>query len=575
MQKPIEGLVAVAQRQQKAHLVIKNAEVYNVFTKTFRLAEVAIYGGYIAAIGAGYHGEEEVDAQGALLLPGFVDGHVHIESGMAMPQEYARTLVALGTTTIIADPHEIANVAGIAGIEYMLEATENAPINAYFMLPSCVPASPLEMGGHTLEAADLAHLLAHPRVLGLAEMMNYPGVLAGDAGVMAKLRMAEGLPIDGHAPALKGDALQAYAAAGIRSDHECLLPEEAQARLENGMAVMLREGSATRNLLSLLAVVNDATVPYCFFATDDRHPEDLEQRGHINHMVRLAQEDGRVSLPNILNMACFNAARHFGLRDIGAIAPGYRADLALFPKNSNWRPSHVWKGGTLAAHNGKALGTCRAVDESAVRGTMHLPPLGPQHLRVPATSNKARVIGTITEQVVTQKLVMELPQQAGCFMPDPASDVAKIAVFERHRGSGNVGVAFIRGLGLQQGAVASTIAHDSHNLVVVGMDDASMLLAAEELQRIGGGLAIACEGRVVASLPLPLAGLLSDMPMPELTQSLKAMHRAVRELGLAKGNDPFMTLAFMSLPVIPHLKITERGLVDVDAFTVVPVSVDS
>ncbi|SHN68470.1 adenine deaminase [Desulfovibrio litoralis] len=571
--KPIERLVNVANKKDKAELVIKNAKIFNGFSKTFKIADVAIDSGYIAGVGE-YSGQNELDAKGALLTPGFIDGHVHIESGMASPLEFAKTLVANGTTTIIADPHEIANVAGIKGLEYLLKATDDLPISVYMMLPSCVPATPLEMGGASLNAEDLKPFLKHPRVLGLGEMMNYPGVLNNDPEVMAKLHMAENHIIDGHAPELMGTALNAYATAGIRSDHECTKPEEALARIENGIAVMLREGSAAKNLLSLLDVVNDNTAPFCFFATDDRHPEDLIEQGHINYLVKLASEDGRVSLENILNLASLNAARHFGLRELGAIAPGFKADLALFSDTKNWKPSHVWKAGKLVVENGEVLGAYQKVDESAIRNSVRLQPLTDDCLKVKATASKVRVIGLIPNQLLTEHLIMQLPSINGEFKALPEQDIIKIAVFERHRNSGNIGVGFIKGLGLKSGAIASTIAHDSHNLVVAGVTDADMLLAVAEIQRIGGGLAIVENGKVLASLALELGGLLSDQPMTEIKKQLALMQQTVRKLGLTEGHDPFMTLAFMSLPVIPYLKITENGLVDITTFSVVPTVVE-
>ncbi|MDR1921419.1 MAG: adenine deaminase [Candidatus Adiutrix sp.] len=569
--KNLERLIDVAQKREAAELVIKNAKFFNVFTGRFVDGDVAVDGGYIAGTGR-YEGLNEFDAAGAYLTPGFFDGHVHIESGMASPGEFARILAACGTTTIIADPHEIANVAGAAGIEYILEATEAAPVNVYVMLPSCVPATPLERGGAKLDAADLARFMDHPRVLGLGEMMNFPGVLSKDPEVMAKLRLAGGRRIDGHAPGLSGPALAAYAAAGVRNDHECSSAAEASERLALGLAVMLREGSAARNLLHLLPAVTPDTAPFCFMATDDRHPEDLLGQGSINHLVRLAVKDGRLNLSAILKLATLNGPRHFGLTELGAVAPGYRADLALFPDLENFRPARVWKDGRLAAENGRCLYEAGAVDEGKIRAGLKLGPISLDSFKIPARGPHVRVMGLIPGELTTEHLILSPAAVDGCYVAEPEADLVKAAVFERYKGDGRHGLGFLKGLGLKKGALASTVAHDSHNLVVAGANDADMLAAAEEIRRIGGGLAVVENKQVLGSLPLPLGGLMSDRPMEEIRAKLARMQEAARGLGLREGHDPFMTLAFMSLPVIPKLKLTEAGLVDVEKFAVVPLT---
>lgn len=568
-EKNIERLIDVAMGRKEAELVIKNARAFNAFSGEFVSGDVAVDHGYIAAVGK-YEGEREHDAKGAWLTPGLFDAHVHIESAMASPQEFARTLVSRGATTIVADPHEIANVAGADGLRYILEATEGAPVNVYVMLPSCVPATPLERGGAVLTAADLAPFLNHPRVLGLGEMMNFPGVIFKDPEVMAKLKMAAGRQVDGHAPGLAGPQLAAYAAAGIGNDHECTTVQEARDRLAVGMAVLLREGSAARNLLNLLPALNDRNSQFCMFATDDRHPEDLLREGHINYLLRLAVGAGGLDTVTALRLATFNGPRHFGLKDLGAIAPGYRADLALFPDLKDFNPTHVWKDGQLAAENGRCLLSPMAVDESGLRGKIAVGEVTLESLKVAASAPNLRVIGLVPGEIVTEHLVMQPTAVNGEYVSAPHAGLIKLAVVERHRGSGRIGLGFLRGLGLKRGAIASTVAHDSHNLVVAGASDADMLLAINEIKRIGGGLVIAEAGRVIDSLPLPLGGLLSDQPMEKIAEKLSTMQKAVRTLGLANGHDPFMTLAFMSLPVIPKLKLTEAGLVDVDAFAVVP-----
>ncbi len=568
--RDLELLIDVALGRRPADLVIKNAKIFNSFTGKFDSGDVALAGGRVAAVGE-YQGLEEFDAQGRYLTPGLFDGHVHIESGMASPQEFTRALAALGTTSIVADPHEIANVAGLDGLNYLLEATEDAPVNVFVMLPSCVPATPLEWGGAKLTADDLAPFLGRPRVLGLAEMMNFPGVLAKDPEVLAKLRLPHGGQVDGHAPGLAGPELSAYASVGIRNDHECSTVQEAEDRLSRGLAVMLRQGSAARNLLNLLPAVNAFTAPFCFLATDDRHTEDLLNQGSINYLLRLAVGEGKLDPIQALRLATLHGPVHYGLKDLGAIAPGFRADLVLFPDLENFRPSRVWKDGRLAAENGRCLWPApRPVDEEKVRTGLKLGPVTPETFRVPAAGSHLRVIGLNPGELVTDNLVLTPAPVGGCFVADPAADLAKMAVFERHRGSGHVALGFLKGLGLKRGAVATTIAHDSHNLVAAGMDDADMVLVVEEIRRLGGGLAVVADGRVLGSLALPLGGILSDRPLAEIGARLAELQGAVRGLGLAEGFDPFMTLAFMALPVIPSLKLTEAGLVDVNRFEVVP-----
>ncbi|WP_371372449.1 adenine deaminase [Sporomusa aerivorans] len=568
--KRLHELVDTALGNTDADLVLKNGQVFNVFTGTFVKGDVAIVNGCIAGVGV-YNGRKEIDMAGKYLTPGFIDGHVHIESGMVNPAQFACAVVPNGTTTVIADPHEIANVAGLEGIRYMLKATEQLPLNVYIMLPSCVPATPLETSGATLTAEELAEFIQHPRVLGLGEMMDYPGVLGKSDTVFAKIGLARGKVIDGHAPGLTGKALTGYIAAGICSDHECVTPEEATERLAQGMHVMLREGSAARNLLQLLPAVNQYTVSRCLLATDDRHPADLLEQGHINHMVKVAARAG-THLAWVLQMATINAAKYFGLTELGAIAPGYRADLLVFDNLTEWLPAMVFKDGQLAAENGKSLFKNFFVEDKAVRNTLSLGDIGGEKLRIPARSARARVIGLVPRQLVTAMLELAVPVRQGEFVPDPSQDILKLAVWERHKGSGNVGVGLLQGLGLKQGAIASTIAHDSHNLVAVGTNDAAILRAVKAIEHIQGGLAIVGEKEVLGILPLPLAGLMTDQDIGTVQRELVRLHKIARSLGVKEEYDPFMTLAFLSLPVIPALKLTDKGLVDVSAFQHVPVS---
>lgn len=569
--KPVANLITVAQGQVKADLVLKNAQVFNVFTGEFVPGDVALVQGYIAGVGK-YSGRQEIELDGSFVTPGFIDSHVHMESSMVRPAEFSRILAASGTTTIVADPHEIANVMGAAGIRYMLESTEGLPVTVYFMLPSCVPSTRLETAGAVLEAEDLAEFISHPRVLGLGELMNYAGVLTRDEKVLAKVTLAEGKLIDGHAPGLTETELAAYAAAGARSDHECATPSEALARLRQGIYVMLREGTAAKNLLDLLPVVDRYTARWCLLATDDRHPADLIGLGHINHMVRLAVGSG-TDVATVLQMATINAAGYLGIRDLGAIAPGYRADLLVFENLTGWQPSQVYKEGRLVAEKGRSLFMPPVLDkDDMVRRTMRLGEVNGAVLKIPASSPKARVIGLTPHQLVTAMLEMPVPVVDGGFVADPAQDIVKIAVFERHRGSGKVGVGLVKGFGLAEGALASTVAHDSHNLIVVGTSDTDMLLAAREVERMQGGLAIVRHGTVLGALALPLGGLMSEQDIYAVQSELAELHRLARDLGIPDGQDPFMNLAFLSLPVIPDLKITDQGLVDVRKFAIVPVS---
>jgi adenine deaminase len=569
--KPISQLIAVAQGQVPADLVLKNAQVFNVFTGKFGRGDVAVIGGYIAGIGQ-YNGHIEMDMAGKFLTPGFIDGHVHIESSMVCPSEFARVVVPAGTTALIADPHEIANVVGEKGIQYILDAAEELPLHLFIMLPSCVPATILETSGAILTSQELSKFISHPRVLGLGELMNYPGVLLQDQDVLAKIKLAEGKLIDGHAPELTGNKLTAYIAAGIRSEHECVTPDEAMERLEQGMYIMLREGSAAKNLLTLLPMINCYTSRRCMFATDDRHPGDLVTLGHINHMVKMSIDVG-IDVGTVLQMATINPATYFSLKDIGAIAPGYYADLLVFDDLESWRPSLVFKQGELVAQKGKIIGESLKADDSKIRDTIHLGDISPNVLKIKAKSSLARVIGLVPYQLITTALEIDMVETDGEFVQDVANDILKLAVFERHYATGNVGVGLVKGFGMRTGAIASTVAHDSHNVVVIGASDHDMIIAVREIERIQGGIAIVNEGHVLGTLSLPLAGLMAEQDIYTIHNQLTILHTIACELGVNPCYDPFMTLAFMSLPVIPALKLTDKGLVDVNKFVILEVAV--
>ena len=564
-------LIRVAQGLEPADLVLKNAEVFHVYTGEFILCDIAIADGYIAGTGS-YFGIEEIDMQGRYITPGFIDAHVHIESSMLTPYQFAKAALPCGVTTIVTDPHEIANVCGAKRIQYMLDATEQLPLNVYFMLPSCVPATDFEDSGAVLLAEDLEPFMEHPRVLGLAEVMNAPGVLQQDENVMAKLEMAGKGRIDGQAPGLTSSQLMGYAAAGITTDHECITKEQALDRLRAGIKVMLREGSAAKNMRGLLPTVNPDTAPYFMFCADDKIPAELLDSGYINYMVKAAIEEG-VSVANALQIATINAARHYGIKDAGAILPGRRADLLVFDNLDEWKPRQVYKDGRLAVDNGRLLQEGRNCDSSSLEHTVNLAPVTVESFRLPLKTEMANVIGLVPYQIVTNKAVLSVKRVDGCAVSDVENDILKLAVLERHHATGNIGLGLVKGFGLKRGALASTVGHDSHNLIVIGTNDEDMLAAVQELQRIGGGICIAEDGQIRGVLPLPVGGLMTNEPALMVAKQQAEMIALAREMGVPEFYSPFLTLAFLSLPVIPSLKLTDRGLVDVDSFKFIPLEV--
>jgi adenine deaminase len=551
--------LAVARGDEIADVVIEGGKVFSVFTREWLDTEIAICDGYVAGLGS-YAGKEVVHARGRYVVPGLIDAHMHLETVKLLVDEFARLVLPMGTTTVVADPHEIANVLGTDGIHWLADVADEVPLDIFFMASSCVPASKFESPRRALTLGDLQGLLRRRRVIGLAEMMNYPGVVSGDPHELDKLGL-ESSHVDGHAPGLLGPGLQAYVAAGIRSDHECYSAEEGRQRLRAGMWVLIREATAARNLEALAPLVAEFGPHRLALCTDDREPEHIAEVGHMNHVVRSAVELG-ISPEDALMMATLNPALWHGLREFGALAPGYVADLLLLPDLESFEPDVVLKRGAPVEEYPSP-----AVPEW-VRNTVRVAPTASNDFAIPWEGGAARVIGLIEGQIVTDDLREEPKVEDGFAVADPERDVLKIAVVERHLGTGRIGLGFVKGFGLKRGAIATSLAHDAHNIVVVGVDDGDMARAVGRLSETGGGLVVIADRGVQAELPLPVAGILSDAPFEEVVELSDACLAAVRGLG-CDFPAPFQTLSFLALSVIPKLKITDRGLIDVDAFEVV------
>ena len=564
----LEATISVARGEEPADLLLKNARMVNVLSGEIHPADIAVYGGKVVGFGA-YQASQEIDLGGRYVCPGLMDAHVHLESSMVQPAEFARAVVPLGTTSVICDPHEIANVLGMEGVQYILDASEGLPLHVYVMVPSCVPATHMETAGAELTADDVVKLMKHERVLGLAEMMNFPGVLYRVPQVLAKLKAAGDRPVDGHAPGLSGLDLNAYIAAGVGSDHECTDPEEAREKLRRGMHILIREGTTARNLHALLPLVTPANSRLCHFCTDDRHPDTLldTEQGHIDDVVRKALGWGLDPMTAI-QMASINTAEYFRLRGVGAVAPGYRADLLVLSDLEAVKVDQVYTAGRLVAEQGSLLASSASFPQVPLRPSVHVD-LRALDFTIKAGEGPARVIGAIPEQVVTNELRLEPTSVEGEVVADPARDILKIAVVERHRQTGNVGLGLVQGVGLKRGAIASSVAHDSHNLVIIGANDDDMRAAAAAVAEMGGGQVVLADGEVQAACPLPIAGLMSDQPLEAVAGQVEALTQAAHALGCTLP-DPLMTMSFLALAVIPSLKLTDLGLVDVNRFDLVP-----
>ena len=568
----LEKIIKVARGLEKADLVVKNANIINVLSEEIHKADIAISDGIIAGIGNNYEGKKEINVNGAYVSPAFIDGHVHLESSMLLPHEFAKAVVPCGTTTVITDPHEISNVLGLHGISYMHEAVKNLPLNVYTMLPSCVPATPYETSGFDLNSYDLALLIDSPWVLGIAEMMNYSGLLNLDKNVLAKLDLAKekSKRIDGHAPFLSGKDLCAYVASGVKSDHECTTPDEAIEKIRLGMYIMIREGTAAKDLDALIPVLKEKNTRKCMFVTDDRHPKDLKV--HINDMVRRAVDAG-VDVIKAVQIGSLNTAEYFGLKNQGAIAPGYRADLLILPDLKNFKPDIVIKDGKVVAEHGELLKSFTKFEKPSVRSSINVRWIEKKDFEIKGTSKFVNTIEIIPHQLVTKSSVCEAKFENGLLNSNTDTDTLKILVMERHRATGNIGKGFVKGFNLKSGAIASTVAHDSHNMIIVGTNDFDMYTAAVELVKMQGGKVVVKDGKVIAKLPLPIAGLMSDKDFEYVVSHCEELNKAVKNLGYTL-DDAFMTMSFLSLPVIPELKITDKGLFSTKKWDFVKINPD-
>lgn len=564
MTKDIKKRIDIASGRIKADLVLKNAKIIDVFSEEIIEGDIAICDERIAGIGE-YFGKEEINLNGRYVAPGLIDAHVHIESSMVTPGQFAKAIVAHGTTTIIADPHEIANVCGLDGIEYILEGSKDIPLDVFVMLPSSVPATSFENSGAKLSSEELEKMIDIDRVLGLGELMDYPAVIEGKEDVLRKIKVAGGKIIDGHGPEITGKDLNAYIAAGIKTEHECTTIGEMMDRIRLGMYVLIREGSAARNLEALIKGVNRTNLRRVLFCTDDRHPEDILKDGHIDNNVRLAIKNG-IKPIEAIKIASLNAAECYRQYDRGAIAPGYLADLIVLDNIESFNVQKVFKNGKLVAKDGKSTFSIKSKKNPKVLNTVNLSPINKEMLQIKLDCDVVNVMRLLPHSLVTKKVVRKVDTKDGFFKYHDKLDILKLVVVERHKGTGNIGLGLVENFNLKGGAIASTVAHDSHNLIVIGDNDEDILLAIKQIGKIGGGITICSKNKVLKSLPLSIAGLISDKSLEEVNKELKEMLKIAYGMGVNKDIDPFMTLSFLALPVIPELKLTDMGLFDVTKF---------
>jgi len=558
----ISDPIVAAKGDVDVDLLISNCRIINLFSGTIKKDNIAIFKGQIVGFGD-YPAKKIIDARERYVAPGFIDGHVHIESSMLNPVCFAEAIVRRGTTAVIADPHEIVNVLGLEGLQTFLDCTIDLPVDFYFMMPSCVPATHLETAAYNITAKTMQAFQSENRMLGLGEMMNYPGVINRDSATLEKIKLYQDKIIDGHSPLLSGKELSAYMAAGITSDHECSSLEEAQEKLEKGMFILIREGSAAKNLEALLPLVTSYNSANFGFCTDDRHPDYLMEKGHIDNIINKAI-NLKMSPIRALQLSSLNIARHYQLPGRGGLGIGYQADLVLFDDLEDIKVQQVFKKGKLIVNEGKLV-TGFYQQPHKFKNSIHIKDLSEDRFTIPAKTGKVKVIQTIPDQILTRQTTAVLPQARHNLQVDPEHDILKLAVVERHKNTGNIQTAFVKGFGLKKGAICSTVAHDSHNLIILGTNDADMHHCVEIIREMKGGLAIVVDGKKIAALPLPFAGLMSDKSLAEVYRDYLKLLQAAREYGCIM-DDPFMSLSFLALPVIPELKLTDKGLVDVNRF---------